>query len=70
MDKVRVFKPKQAAVIILPSMDDFHVSISVHPHQKWRLEEGTAYKLVLTNGCVRMIISCNAHSNYFKEVEF
>ena len=70
MDEVRVFKPKQAAVIMLPIMGSFHVSVSLHPHQKWRLEKGTAYRLVLTNGCVRMVISPDALSNYFEEVEF
>lgn len=69
MDKVKVFKPKQTAVIMPPSMENFHVSISLHPCQKWRLEKGTGYSLVLTNGCVRMIIGRSALSHYFKEVE-
>ena len=70
MDKGKVFKPKQAAVIMLPSMADFHVSIGLHPHQKWRCEKESAYNLSLTNGCVRMVIGRDALSHHFKEVEF
>lgn len=70
MGKVKVFKPKQVVVIMLPNMTDFRVSIGLHPHQKWRCEKESAYNLSLTNGCVRMVIGRYALSHYFKEVGY
>ena len=70
MDKVKVYKPKQTAVIMLPVMVNLNVSIALHPHQKWRCESESAGKVCLKNGCVKMSMDCDVLSQYFREVEF
>ena len=68
MDKV--YKPKKTEVILLPILVNLDVSITLHPHQKWRCESGSADRVCLKNGCVRFSLDRDVLSHHFKEVEF